>query len=61
MMNKVEAFVELQMDANAEIDQHGEVSEFTANRLEEVADSLSPKEIEEAIQLYNIITKSSDK
>jgi hypothetical protein len=60
-MNKVEAFVELQMNANAEIDELGEVSEYTAKKLEEVADLLSPKEIEEAIQLYDKITKPSDK
>lgn len=60
-MNKVEAFVELQLNANSEIDEHGQVSEFTANKLEEVADSLSTIEIDEAIQLYNKIIKQTDK
>jgi hypothetical protein len=52
-IQKVRKFIELQERANREIDTYGKTSMSTMEMLEEIADSLTPEEIEETIKMYS--------
>jgi hypothetical protein len=51
-MTKVDRFIHLQDKANTEIDQLGQATDETVDELEAVGDSLTPKEMDEVINIY---------
>lgn len=54
-MNKVEAFAELLLNSDSEIDRDGITSNRTSAQLLELGQSMTREDIKEAIALYNRI------
>jgi len=55
-MNKVEALVELTLNADAEVDKGGQISGHTITQVLTLAGQMSDDEIDQAREMYKRIT-----
>ena len=56
-MNKVEALVELTLNADAEVDKCGQISDHTLTQVLTLTGQMSEDEIDQAREMYKRITQ----
>jgi len=56
-MNKVEALVELTLNADAEVDKCGQISDYTLTQVLTLAGQMSEDEIDQAREMHKRITQ----